>query len=264
MDITRVPVHEIDHPELRKAADAHREAKQALRDARRAVERLTSGRTQARQLDAEQRVEAKLTGKATPKGKTAEQKWEDELADAERALVEAEVLTRRTLENLQAAAREHGTAWADQVASEAEKVDDAYQAALRALLTLHDERQRAFNRCRLVCRERPSAGTVRLHPSVCADSVTHQRLELARLDDAGSRFRQRVVVPVADVLQALLVSDQPEVIPPMPGFAMADDLARAFHRAKEIERGFSDEEIATGKVPGTILERPLVSAGGEV
>lgn len=260
IDLTRIPVDQIDHEQLHAAAEQHQQAQQALRDTRRAVERLANGRTQARQADAEARVEAKLAGKPAPKGKTREQVWEDELADAERALVEAEVMGRRTRELLNAAAREHGTAWADQVEAEAVKADELYGAALRTLLTLHEERTRAHNRCRLVGREHTMKGAIRLHPSVCADSATHQKLELARLDDAAARWRQRVVAPVDAVLEALQRADEPEVVEPMPAYAMAGRITRAFHGAKEIERGFSDEEIATGKVPNTISRQPFVSA----
>ena len=113
IDLTRIPLEQIDHDQLRAARLQYDEAQHALRDARRVVEGLQDGRTRARERDAEERVEAKLTGKAAPKGKTHEQRWEDELADAERALTEAEVMGRRTRELLNAAAREHGEEWGD-------------------------------------------------------------------------------------------------------------------------------------------------------
>src|ERR1700733_10372163 len=147
IDLTRIPVEQIDHEQLRAARVHYDEAQHALRDARRVVEGLQDGRTRARHLDAEDRVEAKLTGKGAPKGKTHEQRWEDELADAERALTEAEVMGRRARELMNAAAREHGTAWGDQVEAQAAAADELYHAAVSALLQLHEERVKAHARC---------------------------------------------------------------------------------------------------------------------
>lgn len=251
IDLSRIPVEQIDHEQLRAARLQYDEAQRALRDARRVVEGLQDGRTQARQRDAEERVEAKLTGKAAPKGKTHEQRFEEELADAERALTEAEVMGRRTRELLDAAAREHGTAWGEQVEAQAAAADELYHAAVSALLQLHEQRLKAHARCRLAGREHSMGAMIRLHPSVLVDSATGTKLELARLDDPAARWRQRALIRLDDVLEAITHVDEPEpdAVPFMPGGHMADQIVLAAQHARDVERGFSDEEIATNRAP---------------
>jgi len=255
VDLTRIPVDEIDHDELRSARVRHDEAQAAIREARRAVERLQGGRTLARHRDAEAAVEARLSGKTAPRGKSHEQRFEEELADAERAQVEAEVMARRTGELLRAAAEEHGESWADAVQADAEAADDVYHSALRAVLTLHQERVRSHQRASMVGRSMPMGVVVTLKPDQLTDSTTGSRLELVRLDNPAARHRQRALVRVEDVLAALQVADNPGPIAPyMPGGHVAAKFQQAAEHAATVMRGYSIEE-GRGDVPVQAGER---------
>ena len=63
IDCSRLPLNQVDHEEVRKAAVAWHEAQAALRDAQRAVGRLDGGRQRARELDAESAARARLASK---------------------------------------------------------------------------------------------------------------------------------------------------------------------------------------------------------
>jgi len=258
MRIETIPVDQLDHEELHVAAVAYHEAQAALRTSKRAVEHLAGGRALARQRDAEAAVEARLSGKAAPARRRHEEKFEKDLAEAERELAEAEIMAQRTRELLQAAAREHGKDWADRVEAQAAAADELYHAAVSALLQLHEERLRAHSRCRLAGRAHDVADMVRFHPSKLVDSTTGSRLELARLDDPAARWAQRALVRLDDVLEAVAHAGEPEDVPPMPAYQIADRFALAARHARNVERGFSDEEIESGKV-GTIAERAHVN-----
>ena len=105
-------------------------------------------------------------------------------------------------------------------------------------------------------------GMVRLHPSKLVDSATGSRLELARLDDPAGRWRQRALVRLDDVLEAVAHVDEPEHIEPfMPGGHLAGQIVLAAQHARDVERGFSDEEIATDRAP-SITEGHYVEVDG--
>lgn len=258
IDANRLPLNDIDHPAIRPAAEAWHQAQDELREAQRAVGKLDNGCQRAREADAEEAAAARRAGKAGTSRKH-EQAFDRDLDAAQHEERVARALVALTRSAYQQALDEHADQWREQLDHEAEVADDLWNAALSTLLELHEQRTRAHARRRMLGATDLPAGAVRFRPEVLADSVTGQRLELARLTSGEARWRQRAVASVADVLAALQAADEPEVVEPMPAFAVADQIARAAEHARSVERGYTDEEIATGRLPGVIGDRPHVN-----
>lgn len=251
IDANRIPLHETEHaPEaIREAAVAWHEAQASHRAARNALGRLDGGRLKAREADAEQAALDRRAGKAGTARKH-EQAYDKALDAAEHEERVARALERQTRSDYQRALDQHADEWREQADAHAALVDEAYFDQLAATAAAHRDRVAAHARRRLLGATDGPAGAARLRPEQLADSVTRAKLELARLDDPASRWRQRVVVPIPALLDALQAADEVEEIGPMPGFAVGNAIKQAAEHAHTAwVRGYSDEEVRENRAP---------------
>lgn len=243
MHIDRLPqAGQIDYPLIAEAAERHAQAQTDLKDAQRAVARLDGTVQLGRIADADADADAHMAGKPAPK-RRQEEAARTAIEEAEYAIEVARAVVVKARAQLQDALDVHGPEWLADLDEHAALIDEAWSDQLAALVTLYADRVQAHRlRAALGGHARPSA-TVRLSPSQLIDSVSGQRLELARLDDAGQRWRQRALVNIADVLGALQTADEPEEIPAfIPGGGVAEQIARAAEHAQAVARGQTVEE----------------------
>lgn len=265
IDCNRLPLAEVEHApeEVREAAQAWHAAQDELRKAQRAVGRLDNGRQGARNRDAVEAAAARRAGKPGTSRKH-EQAYDRDLDAAEHEQRVAAALVAHTRTEYQRALDEHADEWREQVDAHAALIDEAWADAIEALQALHADRMAAHARRRFLGSAGGfPAGAARFRPERLADSITGDKLALARLDDPAARWRQRVVAPVAEVLAALQAADEPEVVEPMPAFQVGADLARAFEHSRSVERGFSEEE-ARGDSLGPVREGYYLPDGRRV
>lgn len=249
------PAHEIDHPEIRQAAEQHQAARQQLKERQRAVRDLDDGREKAEWLDAKAAEEAIAAGKPTPKRHHVADHAK-KVDDLEHEIKVAKLAADRARGDLQAVLNEHGAAWVESLASRAEDLEHEWDKSVAALISLYGERMAVGARIRRVGGETPDVGFLRMQPAQLLDSLSGQRLELAYHPDGGARQRRRALIGAGDALAALAnLGVKEEITVVSPGLGEA--VARAVEHVRTIERGYAvDEESAPG-----VNERYVVAGG---
>ena len=242
------PAVEIDHAELRSAVEKRDGAVLALREAQQAARRVEAELEQAKQLDAVEGERALAAGEALPRRRhtVAAEKHAETV---EHDLRVAQLAVGRAGRDLQAAIEKHGDAFADDVEQRSAALDVEWGRAVAELTELHQQRSAARALLHRLGRGQDNL-MVRFSPGALADSLSGDRLtQVLSPVDIVSRHKQRLVCSPDQALEALSRVGETEVIPEfIPGGHIAEQFKRVAEHARDVERGFSDEDVEQDKV----------------
>ncbi len=250
MHVDALPApNEIDHPEIRQAAEKHEGAQTALKTHQK---ELRDG-----WRDAEAAKEALAAGRISPSGSYADHiKKLDKL---ERDLKTTQLAAQSARGDLQAVLNEHGASWVESLVMRAEDFEHAWDETVATLTTLYGQRRALGARLEKLGADGPAMHGVRLKPAQLVDSLNGERLELAYHPDGAARQRRRVVIGVGDVLAALADLGTLEEITGVPG-GLGEAFKQAVGHARSVNRGFAPGEENAPAVD----ERYLVANGRRV
>lgn len=253
IDPTRLPLSEIDHPAVREAGERYHEAVAGLKAAERELTGLDGGRILARERDALAAAEARMAGEKAPARKH-EAAYDKALSETEYEAEVAAQLVRATRSALHTAFAEHLDEWRDDAEEHAAIVDKAFRDQVAGVLSLWDDLQHAHRRRHMLGLPGSEARFGRVRPSELVDSVNGQKLAIAPHLIASDRWKQRVLVPIEALLEALATAGEPEDLGPAPSFNWIGELLERFDGVKQVERGYTDEEVRHGKLPPRMMQ----------
>ena len=248
IDPTRIPLSEIDHPAVREVAERYHEAVAGLKAAERELAKLDGGRILARERDALAAVEARMAGDKAPK-RTHEAAYDKALDEGTYDAEVARQLVNATRHALHTALAEHIDEWREDAEDHAAVVGEAFRAQVAGAIGLWHDLERAHRRRRMLGLPGSEPRFGRVRPSELVDSINGQKLALAPHLSAADRWKQRVLIPMQSLLEALRAAGEPEDLGPAPSFGWVEELRQRFEGMAQVARGYTDEEVRTGKLP---------------
>jgi hypothetical protein len=228
---------EIDHVEIREAAEQFSAAQQAFRDHQRALAKLDQpARELAKDADAKEAEAALAFGKPVPKRRHIAA-FNQRFDDAEHTVRIAQLALKRALENFQSIVDTHGEGWARSLEKAVTAADGAWTTAVDALELAHRDRLTAYRKAAVTGMETPPISAVRLKP---ADL---HGVDLAYLPDPRARVNARAIVTIDAITDALRSLGEIEEPTPVAANLDAEQVKRAFQHAREVGKAREEDRV---------------------
>jgi hypothetical protein len=197
------PYEQISNEPIREAVAQLSAARAALDEAKKSHTAAELELPASAERDAEIAADARGAGKPEPKTRAHTAKHEQRIRDLAHELKVATIIQQRALKDLNAAIKEHGEAWGDEIRESLETLRGQWAADLNEVIALHGRFSAALSVARTVLGEQSHADKIGFTPA-----------QIRGIEFASHQARATGYVATPEVLAALVNLGMPVVETP--------------------------------------------------
>ncbi len=247
---------DVDHPAIREALIARRDARAETLRRKRDVIELEQTREQAGWTDARAVDEARVAGRPEPKRKHVVE-HDQKLDTARHELKVAELAEQRAERKYGEALAKHHSEWVESVREDVASLEREWSDAVDALGELYARRCRADRMLTVATGgEAAAIGAIRVRPAQI------NGVDFAPIPDPTMRRNARAFIPVGDVLAMLSDLGRPELAEPIVAPGVGEAMKQSLDHAYSRRRGYADEDRARQGVRPMPQPPSLVTSDG--